>query len=115
MEQDKLSKLLNDLTLSKFAKGKWIELNALSGGQYFVNRNKRFKTLLLRSDLCDYNDKYIVVTWRITFEGTNNANKRNKNLPSRIMLHLVHAYQKLITHSLTMPKILMMLSRCITC
>ena len=80
MEQDKLSKLLNDLTLSKFAKRKLIEVNALSGGQYSVNRSKSFKILMLRSDLCDYNDKYIVVTWIITFEGTNNANKRNKNL-----------------------------------
>ena len=35
---------------------KWIEVNDLSGGQYSVSKNIRFQTLMLRSDLCDYND-----------------------------------------------------------
>lgn len=32
----------------------------LSGGLLTVNKNKRFKTPKLRSDLCDYSDPYIV-------------------------------------------------------
>ena len=35
---------------------------------------------MLRSDLCDFNDAYIVVKRDITLDGDNNANKRNKNL-----------------------------------
>ena len=35
---------------------------------------------MLRSDLCDYSDAYIVVKGTITVEGYNNANKRNKKL-----------------------------------
>ena len=35
---------------------------------------------MLRSDLCDFNDSYIVVEGDITLEGDNYANKRNKNL-----------------------------------
>ena len=35
---------------------------------------------MLRSDLYDYNDAYIVVTMKITVEGINSANKRNKSL-----------------------------------
>ena len=35
---------------------------------------------MLRSDLCDYSDAYVVVKARITVEGDNNANKRNKKL-----------------------------------
>ena len=35
---------------------------------------------MLRSDLCDYSDAYIVVKRDITLDGDNNANKRNKNL-----------------------------------
>ena len=35
---------------------------------------------MLRSDLCDYSDAYIVVKGTITVEGDNNANKRNKKL-----------------------------------
>ena len=35
---------------------------------------------MLRSDLCDFSDTYIVVERTITLEGDNNANKQNKNL-----------------------------------
>ena len=35
---------------------------------------------MLRSDLCDFSDAYIVVEGTITVEGDNNANKRDKNL-----------------------------------
>ena len=35
---------------------------------------------MLRSDLCDFSDAYIVVEGDITLEGDNDANKRNKNL-----------------------------------
>ena len=41
---------------------KWIELNDLSSNQYSVNKNVKFKTPMLRSDLCDYKDAYIAVT-----------------------------------------------------
>ena len=34
-------------------------------GNFMLTRIKDFKTLMLRSDLCDYNDAYIVVK-RIT-------------------------------------------------
>ena len=35
---------------------------------------------MLRSDLCGFNDAYIVAKGDITLEGDNDANKRNKNL-----------------------------------
>ena len=38
---------------------------------------------MLRSDFCDYSYAYIVVKELITVEGTNDANKRNKNLTSK--------------------------------
>ena len=66
---------------------------------------------MLRSDLCDYSDVYIVVKGRISATGTNAANKSNKKLTLRIMLCLDHAYQKLITNSQTMQKILILLCR----
>ena len=50
MEHYKVSKLLNDSTVLKFVTTKWIELNDLSGGQYSVNKNRRSKTSILRSD-----------------------------------------------------------------
>ena len=34
---------------------------------------------MLRSDLCDYSDAYIVVKGTITVEGDDDDKKRNKN------------------------------------
>ena len=51
MEHNKISKLLNDSTVSKFTTRKWIEVNNLSGGQYSVNKIIRFKIPVLRPDL----------------------------------------------------------------
>ena len=53
MEQYKISKLLNYSTVSKFVKKKWVEVNHLSSGPYSVNKDIRFKTLMLKSNLCD--------------------------------------------------------------
>ena len=75
MEHHKISKLLNDSTVSKFVIRKWIEVNDLSGGQYSGNKNERFKMLMLRSNLCEYSDAYIVVKGLIIVEVTINANK----------------------------------------
>ena len=80
MEHHKTSKLLNDSAVSKLVTIKWIEINNLSCGQFSVKKNVRFKTSILRSDLCDYSDAYIVVKGRISVTGNNNANKRNKKL-----------------------------------
>ena len=50
MEHHKTSKLLNDSAVSKLVTIKWIEINNLSGGQFSVKKNVRFKTSMLRSD-----------------------------------------------------------------
>ena len=64
MEYYKRSKLLDDSSVSNFVKRKWIQVNYLSSGKHSVNKNRRFKTPVLRSDLCDYRDIYIVVKER---------------------------------------------------
>ena len=38
MEHYKISKPLIDSTMSKFVTKKWVEMNDLSSGQYFVNK-----------------------------------------------------------------------------
>ena len=63
MEYHKTFRLLYKPIISKFVTRKWIKLNDLSNVQYSVNMYKyiRLKTLMLRSDLCDYSDVFIVV------------------------------------------------------
>ena len=58
MKYYKISKLLNDPTVSKLVTKKWIEINDLSRSQYSVNRNVRFKTSMFRPDLYEYSDAY---------------------------------------------------------
>ena len=68
MEQHKISKLLNDSTLSKFVKKNNESKQIIY--QYSVNKKLRFKTSMLRSDLGDYSNAYIVVVkGTITVEG----------------------------------------------
>ena len=47
---------------------KWIEVYDQSEENYNVNKEIRIKTSMLRSDLCDFNDAYIVVKGDITLE-----------------------------------------------
>ena len=75
-----LDRTSDDKNLPRFVTKKWIEVYDQSEGNYNVNKKVRIKTPMLRSDLCDYSDAYIVVKGDITLEGDNDANKRNKNL-----------------------------------
>ena len=68
---------LDDKDLPRLVIKKWIEVYDQSGGNYDVNKEIRIKTSLLRSNICDYSDSYIVVKLIITVTNPNNA-KRNK-------------------------------------
>ena len=51
----------DDKNLPKFVSKKWIEVYDQSGANYNAKKKIRIKTSMLRSDLCDYSDAYIVV------------------------------------------------------
>ena len=50
-------------------------MNDLSGGKYSVNKNIKFKTPMLRSDLCHYSDACITVKATVDVLATS----KNKN------------------------------------
>ena len=81
MEFQKLINLLDitsdDKNLPKYVTKKWIEVYDQSEKNYSVNKEIRIKTPMLRSDLCDFSDAYIVVKGDIIVTSPNNA-KRNK-------------------------------------
>ena len=55
--------------IPRFITKKWVKVHDQSGSaddRYKPNKQIRFKTSMLRSDLCDYSDVYIVVEGRIT-------------------------------------------------
>ena len=94
MECDKINNLLlsedneNEMSeqLSKFVTREYVRVNSLSN-TYNENKSIRFKTPMLRSNLCDYSDAYILVkgTITVTAPGLNNnadniRDKRNRPL-----------------------------------
>ena len=95
MEYNKINNLLSFLKLSednemreqlsKFVTREYVRVNSLSN-TYNANKSIRFKTPMLRSNLCDYCDAYILVkgTIMVTALGANNnANniRDKKNRP----------------------------------
>ena len=61
---------------SKFTTKNWVEIKDESRGNY-ANSDIRFKTTMLRSNLCDYVDSYILVKGTITITGAGaNAGER---------------------------------------
>ena len=95
MEYDKTNNLLRSEelgyavdseseNLSKFVTREFVRVNSLSN-TYNENKSIRFKTPMLRSDLCDYADVYILVNGTITVNGIvngaeNEINRRNRPL-----------------------------------
>ena len=67
MEYEKTTNLLGNTSdkLPRFITKKWIEVHDQSGGTYNTNKQTRFKTSMLRSDLCDFSDAYIVVKGKV--------------------------------------------------
>ena len=71
--------------LSKFRTRNWVGINDESRGNY-ANSDIRFKTTMLRSNLCDYADSYILVKGTITITGAGDdaaarqADERNKGV-----------------------------------
>ena len=70
MEFQKIVNFLDTISDNKdlptFVTKKWIEVYDQSEGNYKVNKEIRIKTSMLRSDLCDFSDAYLVVRGNIT-------------------------------------------------
>ena len=69
----------DDKDLPRFVTKKWIEVYDQSERDYRVNKEIRIKTPVLRSDLCDFSDAYIVVKGYIAATNPDDA-KRNKSI-----------------------------------
>ena len=139
MEFQKIVNLLDitsdDKDLPRFVTKKWIEVYDQSEGNYNVNKEIRIKTSMLRSDLCDFSDVYIVAKGNITvtkktftaddFEdpnntaanvtATNNANNNTfgqKKLLFKNNAPLINCITKINGIKLIMQKTWMQLCQC---
>ena len=83
MEYQKITNLLDTTSdnVPRFITKKWVEVHDQSGSaedRYKPSKQIRFKTSMLRSDLCNFTDAYIVVKGRITVADPNDANYDKK-------------------------------------
>ena len=84
MDFNKINNLLGPAhdKVSRFITKKWIEVQSQSGNTYNTSKPIRFKTSVLRSDLCDYSDAYVWIKGTITVTNPNN----NANFDRRLTL-----------------------------
>ena len=83
MKYQKITKLLHTTSdnVPRFITKKLVEVHEQLGSaedRYKPSKQIRFKTLTLRSDLCDFSDTWIVVKGTITVANPNDANWNNK-------------------------------------
>ena len=104
MEFQKIANFLNamsdDKDLLRFVTKSWIEVHDQSGKNYNPNKKIRIKTSMLRSDLCDFSDAYIVVEGDIIVT-EQIMQKERKVLHLKTMHHLLTAFQKSMEYRLT--------------
>ena len=66
MEHQKLLNLLNEINDSKFVTKKWNIVNDNWKTKYNTASEITYNTEISKSNLCDYNDAYVLVTDNIT-------------------------------------------------
>ena len=84
MEYDKINNLLlsednESEQLSKFVTREYVRVNSLLD-TYNKNKSIIFKTPMLRSNICDYSDAYILVNGTITVTGNHPRDRQNRPL-----------------------------------
>ena len=87
MEYQKIANLLDNAPNqpSRFRTRNWVKINDDLRGTY-ANADIKFKTTMLKSDLCDYADAYIFFKGTITITGAGadatarQADERNKGV-----------------------------------
>ena len=100
MEYDKINNLLRSEELgsavgseseylSKFVTREYVRANSLSN-TYNENKSIRFKMSMLRPDLCDYADAYILVNGTITVEADHIGAGVDENRDRTNRRHLFH-------------------------
>ena len=89
-----LDRTFDNKDLLKFVTKKCIEVYDQSEKNYNPNKETRIKTSILRSDLCDYSDAYIIVNQTITITNPDNA-KRNKAVAFKYYAPFINCISKI--------------------
>ena len=87
MEYQKIENLLDNALNepSKFRTKKWVKTIDESRLTYAVNKQTKFKILMLRSSFCDYSDAYILVKGNVSVNNTAVANTGASNTNKKVI------------------------------
>ena len=87
MKNQKIVNLLDDTTNqpSKFRTRNWVEINDVESKERYDNSNIRFKTSVVRSNLCDYSDSYILAKGAMTVPNTAAAGTAGSNANKKVI------------------------------
>ena len=85
MEYQNITNLLGTMLddVPRFITKIWVEVHDQSGStddRYKPSKQIRFKTSMIRPDLCDFSDAYIAVKGEVTFTGESNNSRKNRSL-----------------------------------
>ena len=97
MEFNKINNLLgpaHDKVPRSITK-KWIEVQSQSGNTYNTSKPIRFKTSMLRSNLCDCSDAYMWVKGKINVTNPNDNANFNKELTLKINAPFISCISKI--------------------
>ena len=89
MEYQKFRNLLDTASenVPRFITKKWVEVHDQSGSaedRYNPSKQIRFKTSMLRSDLCDFSDSYIVVKGKVVANFNDRKNYCADDFPDEL-------------------------------
>ena len=101
MEYQKITNLLGTTPneMPTFITKKWVEVHDQLGDandRYKPNKPIRFKTSMLRSDLCDFSDAYIIVKEEITVTRGSNNSKKERSLAFKNNAPFIGCISKII-------------------
>ena len=80
MEHQQITNVLGNIPdkVTRFITKKWIEVHDQSGETYNTKKQIRFKTSMLKSDLCDCSDAYIAVKGIVTVSADERDKEKNE-------------------------------------
>ena len=109
MEYQKITNLpdITSNNVPRFITKKWVEVHDQSGSsedRYKPSKQIRFKTLMLKLDLCGFTDAYIVVKGKVTVAGGSNSSRKNRPLAFKSNAPFIVCILKIIIHSLVIQK-----------
>ena len=98
VEYQKIINLLDETTNqpSKFRTRNWVKINDESKGRY-DNGNMRFKTSMIRSNLCDYSDSYILAKGTKTVANTVTVGAAVININKKVIFKNYAPFTNCIT------------------